>query len=64
MTNVRQIKLQVSPEEHHQIRVASALRNISMSAFCKSVVLHEVGKLTSNIELPAVSKSRATGKSA
>jgi uncharacterized protein (DUF1778 family) len=51
--HARQIKLFLLPADHNRLRIAAALKGMSMSAFCHKVALAEADRLTKGIVLPA-----------
>ncbi len=53
----KQIKIMLPPDNHDQVRVAAALRRMTMVQFCRDLVVAEAGRLTKDSGLVARKKA-------
>ena len=51
MTTTPQVKIFLDDEEHAEIRLAAALRRVSMTKFARQVVLDEAHRVTGKAEI-------------
>ena len=48
----RPLRIFVTEEEHYSIRVAAAMRDVSMAEFARRVVVDEAKRLTADVPRP------------
>jgi len=56
--STRQIKFLLPEEDHNAVRLAAAMRQMTMAEYCREIVMEDARELTKDIKIPPKGKKR------